>query len=103
MTMASLNASLLARKGSAYPATQSSRHLTSVPTMTTPKAAPTNRYANQKKTKKKHFRLSDKADQEMRLVAVKEGINQQALIEKAVHAYLEAAFADGECICRSSN
>ena len=103
MSMASLNASLLARKGFVLPAEQSPRHLSSVPSIQASKPAPDNRYAKQKKTKKKYFRLSDKADQEMRLLAVREGLSQQALIEKAVHAYLEAAFANGGCICRKSS
>lgn len=103
MSMASLNASLLARKGFANPAEQSPRHLSSVPSMQTATPKGDDRYAKQKKTKKKHFRLSDKADQEMRLLAVREGLSQQALIEKAVHSYLEAAFASGECICRKTN
>lgn len=103
MSMASLNASLLARKGYAIPAEQSPRHLASVPVMNSPRAKQTERYANQKKTKKKHFRLSEKADREMRLLAVREGLSQQALVEKAVHAYLEEAFNSGECICRKTN
>lgn len=99
MTMASLNASLLARKGSAFPATQTPRHLASVPGEQGARSA--SKYKDQKTTKKKHFRIGSEADKDLRLLAVREGLSQQALIEKALHDYLDQAFEESGCICRT--
>lgn len=103
MSMASLNASLLARKGSAFPAAQAPRHLASVPQPTGHKTKSKATYAKEAKTKKKHFRLGDKTDRDLRLLSVREGLSQQALIEKAIQTYLDVAFQNGECICRGND
>ena len=97
MTMASLNASLLARKGTAHPAGRTPRHLTPVPTAD---VKTQNLYAGEKKTQKKHFRLGGKADRDLKLLAVREGVSQQALIERAMTEFLDRAFASADCICR---
>ena len=98
MTMASLNASLLARKGTAQPAGNSAhRHLTPVPTTNVAIKSP---YTSEKKTQKKYFRLGNRADRDLKLLAVREGLSQQALMEQAITEYLDRAFAKADCICR---
>lgn len=121
MTMASLNASLLARKGTAHPtpntpsipnaqSTQNSqstsgnpgtpRALSTVTALTSKTAgAPSNRYAASKKSHKKHLRLGSVADRDLRILAAQEGVSQQKLLEQAVTDYLEKMFASGECVC----
>lgn len=99
MTMASLNASLLARKGAAQPTPSTPRFLTSVPT-----GASTGRQqarkSGAKKTKKKHLRLDAATDRDLRLLAARNGESQQSLMERAVSDYLTSMLEVGECICR---
>lgn len=99
MTMASLNASLLARKGAAQPTPSTPRFLTSVPT-----SASTGRQqarkSGAKKTKKKHLRLDAATDRDLRLLAARNGESQQSLMERAVSDYLTSMLEAGECICR---
>lgn len=97
MSMASLNASLLARKGTAQPASNTHRHLTPVPTI---EAVAKSAYASEKKTQKKHFRLGNRADRDLKLLAVREGVSQQTLMEQAMAEFLDRAFAKADCICR---
>ncbi len=101
MAMATLNASLLARKGSAQPTARAPRYLASVPADTRPKTLGSRPPARpEKKTKKKSMRLSATTDRELRLLAVRLGLSQQALMERAVEEYLDKAFAETECMCR---
>ena len=97
MSMASLNASLLARKGTAQPAGSGHRHLTPVPTMET---VGKSTYETEKKTQKKYFRLGSRADRDLKLLAVREGLSQQILMERAMAEFLDRAFAKADCICR---
>ena len=53
-----------------------------------------------RQTKKKSLRLSTAMDKDLRLLAVRNGQSQQALLQQAVSDYLEKAFASGECMCR---
>ncbi len=114
MAMASLNASLLAPKGAAQPAV--------TPPTLVPISAPVRGRSNQfvdadkrprnsqaatetsraagKKTKKKSLRISAAMDKDLRLLAVRNGQSQQALLEQAVSDYLDRAYASGECMCR---
>lgn len=117
MAMASLNASLLAPKGCAAPAANAPTLIPSA----LPRSAPIGRIApntqskaheaprktqdagkkkHEKKTKKKSLRLSASMDKDLRLLAVRNGMSQQALLEKAVSDYLDRAYAAGDCICR---
>lgn len=100
MAMASLNASLLAAKGGAHPAANSPRYLTSVrtPAFTIPK--PNKTATGSRKTKKKSLRLDVSMDRDLRLLAVRLGLSQQALMELAIADYVEKAFAAGECVCQ---
>jgi hypothetical protein len=113
MAMASLNASLLAPKGCAAPAANAPTLIPSA----LPRNAPIGRIApnthnkahetqdaekkkQEKKTKKKSLRLSASMDKDLRLLAVRNGMSQQALLETAVSDYLDRAYASGDCICR---
>lgn len=100
MTMASLNASLLARKGAAQPAASAPLHMASVARIPQVSKGSPKRYATEKKSKKKHLRLGHQADRDLRLLAARNGMSQQAIMERAVTDYLEQAFADSSCICR---
>lgn len=113
MAMASLNASLLAPKGCAQPAARApvpapaSTALYSTvvgqitpSTRNVPKKPQEGGRTQQKKTKKKSLRLSAAKDKDLRLLAVRNGMSQQALLERAVNDYLDRAFAEGDCICR---
>jgi len=109
MAMASLNASLLAPKGAAHPAASAPTLVTRAPAQysaigqITPgarKIREAKKGAAEKKTKKKSLRLSASMDKDLRLLAVRNGLSQQALLELAVNDYLEKAFAAGECVCR---
>lgn len=107
MAMATLNASLLARKGTAYPAASTPRHLASVSsapvknTAATPKTGNRHKGANaEKKTRKKFLRVSTTTDRDIRLLAVRQGLSQQALMERAINDYLDSAFATSDCLCR---
>ena len=97
MSMASLNSSLLARKGRAQPTGHTPRHLMPVPSGDSKRP---DRYNGEKRTHKKYFRLGTKADKDLKLLAVREGLSQQALIERAMTEYLDRAFATADCICR---
>ncbi len=132
MTMASLNASLLARKGTAHPTpnipapsnpTTPNAHSTvntqGVPNNQSPSGTPSttrglsavtalqpktagassNRYSATKKPHKKHLRLGSVADRDLRILAAREGVSQQKLLEQAVTDYLEKMVASGECVC----
>lgn len=115
VAMASLNASLLAPKGAAQPAVKPP---ILVP-VSTPAVGRTRRFADTdkrpqgsqtapdvqktatgKKTKKKSLRISAAMDKDLRLLAVRNGQSQQALLEQAVSDYLDKAYASGECMCR---
>lgn len=112
MAMASLNASLLAPKGCAQPAVRTPTLVpdTSVrrsaigqiapPPDTVRKAGKKPEKQPEKKTKKKSLRLSASMDKDLRLLAVRNGLSQQALLELAVGDYLDRAYASGDCICR---
>lgn len=111
MAMASLNASLLAPKGCAQPAVSPPTLVSDTqaryaaigqiaPTSKPPKKPVDNRKAPEKNTKKKSLRLSASMDKDLRLLAVRNGMSQQALLEMAVSDYLDRAFAAEDCICR---
>ena len=113
MAMASLNASLLAPKGCAQPAANAPMLVSSTRASDSgtryaavgkiapkPKKTAQNRAAPEKKTKKKSLRLSANMDKDLRLLAVRNGMSQQALLELAVSDYLDRAYAAGDCICR---
>lgn len=116
MAMASLNASLLAPKGCAQPAARapsivpntrmsesSARHAAIsqiAPLANQAKKPGVSEKAREKKTKKKSLRLNASMDKDLRLLAVHNGLSQQALLELAVSEYLDRAFAKGACICR---
>jgi len=109
MAMASLNASLLAPRGGAHPAASAPTLVTRAPIHPSAigqiansprKMHEAKRGAAEKKTKKKSLRLSASMDKDLRLLAVRNGLSQQALLELAVSDYLEKSFATGECVCR---
>lgn len=126
MTMASLDASLLARKGTARPImaatniTQASSsrvqfipHDVTAKTTPKPKAtrtaktttAPVKKSAKQKPTqahrrKHKSVRLSGPTDKDLRLLAAGLGVSQQSIMERAISDYLEHAYKAHGCICR---
>ena len=115
MAMASLNASLLAPKGGAQPAV-TAPSLVPIKNPSVPNG--TGRFISNgriaqrdqravgpkkktdRKTKKKSLRLSASMDKDLRLLAVRNGLSQQALLEQAVSDYLDRAYASGECVCR---
>lgn len=114
MAMASLNASLLAPKGGAQPAITpptlvpvsapsrggSNRFIDAGKQPRNSQAVPQAPKAAGKKTKKKSLRISAAMDKDLRLLAVRNGQSQQALLEQAVSDYLDKAYASGECMCR---
>ncbi len=109
MAMASLNASLLAPKGGAYPSANAPTLVPSNPLQHSAigqiahsprKIREPKQSSTEKKTKKKSLRLSASMDKDLRLLAVRNGLSQQALLELAVSDYLDRAFASGECMCR---
>ncbi len=109
MAMASLHASLLAPKGGAHPAAsaptlvpRTPTHLSAIGQITpnSGKMREAKKRTAEQKTKKKSLRLSASMDKDLRLLAVRNGLSQQALLELAVSDYLDKAFAASDCVCR---
>lgn len=114
MAMASLNASLLARKGSARPVTltpklyenntqtieaqPSFEKTSSWPAVSTQLNAK-NTPLDKRRSCKKSMRLSKATDKDLRLLAASLGTSQQALMEQAVTVFLKNAYRDRGCIC----
>ncbi|WP_262693317.1 ribbon-helix-helix domain-containing protein [Kordiimonas aquimaris] len=126
MTMASLDASLLARKGTARPimakpdTLQTSNRIQFIPHEVTTQSAPkTPKVAKKinesvgkkvvlkptKRIRRKHksVRLSTSTDKDLRLLAASMGVSQQSIMEKAIFDYLEQAYKEQGCICRHKN
>lgn len=114
MAMASLNASLLARKGAARPVI-SAPHIPAAYANDAPKTtaqssqkksvtldAPAYKPAKLDKHKyaKKAVRLSKATDKDLRLLAASLGTSQQAIMEQAITDFLKKAYRDRGCICR---
>lgn len=101
--MASLDPTLIAKKGEARPAATLARLNPPARPRPAP-AAPevqTLKVATTKQTKKKSLRLSFGADKDLRLLAARIGISQQALMELAILEFLDKAFKTQECPCRT--
>ncbi|TNE67949.1 MAG: hypothetical protein EP335_00320 [Alphaproteobacteria bacterium] len=104
MTMASLSASLLARKGQARPTAASqpvnvedifSRHRAAIPTY---KAKVMPKPAKGGKRTAKTLRLEADLNHRLRLLAAYIGVTQQSLMEKAVRTLLASELPEGSQI-----
>ena len=131
MAMASLSASLLARKGSAQPvgAKQAEPHnriqfipqdIPQLPQERQRTNDPKNMIkengqrsfgksktgkisvSNVKNSKRKSVRLSPAIDKDLRLLAAGMGVSQQSIMEEAINNHIARTFNDRGCICRPS-
>ncbi|WP_417466233.1 hypothetical protein [Kordiimonas sp.] len=122
MTMASLSASLLARKGDARPANrvqemfvprnapQARAPLPIVPAKakneptTLPKARQTSAATKSAAAdrKQKSLRLERETDRALRMLAARDGVTQQSLMEAAVKALIEEKSDETGCVCGRS-
>lgn len=104
MAMASLNASLLTQKGAARPTEPSLQVLEQKTPCNAPQPAKSFalKVAKRSKCKRKSLQLGQAADRDLRLLAARIGVSQQALMEMAVLEYLERAFKAQDCRCRQN-
>lgn len=115
MAMASLDASLLARKGTARPVvpvpaapTGSARtaHENTVTVHTLRPARPpenrTTKTPAPAMRHKKHVRLNDRANRNLRILAASLGTSQQVLMAEAIDTYLEMVAKTHGCLCQAA-
>lgn len=126
MTMASLDASLLARKGTARPimakpniaqalsnrvqfiphdvaasATQAAKASKIVKEIKgSIEKAITPKSTGVDKRKHKSVRLSAPIDKDLRLLAASKGVSQQSIMQTAISDYLERTYKEQGCICQ---